>query len=435
MSEISTVVSIVDKMSQPIKSIGNEADKLAKKMSNIGESTDKAFNGERASDFARRMSDVKNEADGLADSLGGGASQLTGMLTTVGLIGVAFGGLKKIVSEVGQLMKESAQAYEVQLLSELQLEATLKNNVFDSGRVADTIKAKASEIQSRGIIGDEAMIGAGAEFSRYIKNDKAISILMDTLSNFAMGQSGGKEITKEQLVGYAESLGKALNGTFTFLERQNFKISDAQKELIKNGDDITKALTISEVVNASWEGLYETMSNTPQNKITQMNNALGDMKEMIGSSLEPLTESFFNVFENHLPTVNSMVGDLTGTMTELYQSIGLAYEFLDGMVSLDMSGFANSFIESKLKELPEAEYNKMIREGIIDEATGSIRTEAEREAWLQNQREKDFNAKADWYSSYYGSMYKPNENFLDVLKDTKQKSRKSRKRLSLARKI
>ena len=55
----------------------------------------------------------------------------------------------------------------------------------------DQITAKASEIQGRGIYGDEAMIAAAAEFSTYFTDTDAIEMMMDTLSNYAMGMTGG----------------------------------------------------------------------------------------------------------------------------------------------------------------------------------------------------------------------------------------------------
>ena len=58
----------------------------------------------------------------------------------------------------------------------------------------DTITAKASEIQSKGIYGDEAMIAGAAEFSTYFSDTAAIEMMMDTLADYAMGMSGGGEL-------------------------------------------------------------------------------------------------------------------------------------------------------------------------------------------------------------------------------------------------
>lgn len=53
----------------------------------------------------------------------------------------------------------------------------------------DQITSKASEIQGRGIYGDEAMIAAAGEFSTYFTDADAITTMMDTLADYAMGMS------------------------------------------------------------------------------------------------------------------------------------------------------------------------------------------------------------------------------------------------------
>jgi len=55
----------------------------------------------------------------------------------------------------------------------------------------DAILAKASEIQGAGIYGDEAMIAGAAEFATYFSDANAILSMMDTLTDYAMGMSGG----------------------------------------------------------------------------------------------------------------------------------------------------------------------------------------------------------------------------------------------------
>lgn len=67
----------------------------------------------------------------------------------------------------------------------------------------DAITAKASEIQGRGIYGDEAMIAGAAEFATYFSDAEAIMSMMDTLSNYAMGMTGGGAIDATAMVDYA----------------------------------------------------------------------------------------------------------------------------------------------------------------------------------------------------------------------------------------
>ena len=63
----------------------------------------------------------------------------------------------------------------------------------------DAILAKASEIQGAGIYGDEAMIAGAAEFATYFSDANAILSMMDTLTDYAMGMSGGGALDTEEI--------------------------------------------------------------------------------------------------------------------------------------------------------------------------------------------------------------------------------------------
>lgn len=94
------------------------------------------------------------------------------------------------------------------------------------------IADKATEIQGKGIYGDEAMIAAGAEFATYFTDTDAITKMMDTLSDYAIGMSGGGALDSTALVDYATGLGKIMTGAYDAMTKKGFEFSDAQKAII-----------------------------------------------------------------------------------------------------------------------------------------------------------------------------------------------------------
>lgn len=169
----------------------------------------------------------------------------------------------------------------------------------------DQITQKASEIQGKGIYGDEIMIAGAAEFATYFSDTEAIETMMDTLSNYAMGMSGGGALDTSSMVGYATDLGKIMTGSYGAMTKKGFEFTDAQKAIVEGeatraqivsvlgeeyltmSEDMQAAAAISQVIDEAWGGLYETMSNTPEGKIIQMNNTWGDMMEVVGKQLYP----------------------------------------------------------------------------------------------------------------------------------------------------
>lgn len=193
----------------------------------------------------------------------------------------------------------------------------------------DTITAKASEIQSKGIYGDEAMIAGAAEFSTYFSDTAAIEMMMDTLADYAMGMSGGGELDATAMVDYATGLGKIMSGSYDAMTKKGFEFTEAQKAVIEGtatqeqiiaaigeeylnmSEDVQAAAAINAVIAESWDGLYESMSNTPEGKIIQMTNAWGDMKEVIGGQLYPYVILFVDAITSNWGTIQTVLDNIT----------------------------------------------------------------------------------------------------------------------------
>lgn len=207
----------------------------------------------------------------------------------------------------------------------------------------DTILAKASEIQGAGIYGDEAMIAGAAEFATYFSDANAILSMMDTLTDYAMGMSGGGALDTEAMVDYATGLGKIMSGSYDAMTKKGFEFTDTQKAIVEGtateaqiaaelgeeylgmSQDMQAAAAINAVIAEGWGGLYEAMSNTPEGKIIQLNNALGDIKENVGAGIYPAVLNFINVFQQNLPQIGTAAMGLA-TM------LGFVISLLTGMV-------------------------------------------------------------------------------------------------------
>lgn len=286
------------------------------------------------------------EGIGIADSL---------QRTISGVI-AAYTGIAGIQKAIG-FIKNTTSLYDTQLNGEVQLLSVLANSLdeetvakyaVDVDVSADTTDAvnqingiqdsvtgvevpvsaktdalmdaynqiadKATEIQGKGIYGDEAMIAAGAEFATYFTDTDAVTKMMDTLSDYAIGMSGGGALDSTALVDYATGLGKIMTGAYDAMNEKGFEFSDTQKAIINGtatqaqivqtlgaeyadaSSDMQAAAVISQVIEESWAGLYENMSQTPEGKIIQLTNAWGDLEEELGGILYPAVLDFLNLF-------------------------------------------------------------------------------------------------------------------------------------------
>ena len=231
----------------------------------------------------------------------------------------------------------------VAMAEDRQINLSLQTDTTPTVSAFEAIKAKAAEIQSRGMFGDEAMIAGAAELSTYFSDTEAIASMMDTLADYAAGMSLGHEVDSRQMTDYATNLGKIMGGTYTAMSQKGFQFSEAQKAIIEGtasqvqivetlgaeyldmSADMQAAAAINQVIAESWEGMYEAMSNTPSGKIAQLKNAFGDVREVLGDRLYPAVLQFVDAFQSHLPQVTSIMGGFASVCAVVIRVLAQAF--------------------------------------------------------------------------------------------------------------
>ena len=307
---IQSTISINDKMSPILQKITKNMDVMLQVMSSIGSSLGGSFHTDEIENMAasihemnagfeetqqqvednnQLLDDMKNnikhlppEADNVTTKLDDWRMKLLAVNAGLDLVKKGFSAIRSVASTVSKFLS----AYDTELQATTQLKVVMQNqgnSLEDYQNIVD----KASALQTTTTIGDEGYIGAAAELSTYLADAQAVSDLMDTFSNYAIGMAGGSDIGYKEAVDYATQLGKVLEGSYDGITRKGFALSDAQKEIIENGTDMEKVAVIADVINQSWDGLAEAMANTPTGSLTQTKNLLGDIQEEIGKGLYP----------------------------------------------------------------------------------------------------------------------------------------------------
>lgn len=318
-----TTIELYDQVTKPINKMISAMDSLIGVYESAEGELGNAFNPsaiyearqmigqatQEMQEFADRTEQAGNSQQTLGNHLGA-TGQMADMLTDK---------FKKMFSVMGAIAgvkalfdfgKESLDFANTQNRVETQLQTVLMNQ-GQTLEAYKTLKETASQIQSQGMYGDEAMLGGAAELATYISDTEAIQSMMGTLSNFAAGMSGGGEVNADQMVQYATQLGKALDGSYDGLTKKGFVLTDQQKEIIDNGTDMEKALVLDEIIGQSWENLYNTMSNTPEGKIISMQNLIGDLREEVGNRLYPVIATIAGTIIKNIDTIRGAMNLLT----------------------------------------------------------------------------------------------------------------------------
>lgn len=294
---------------------GSALNELGRRLQEAGQSSTQA--ADKQEKINRKFQEGVKSADALT-------GKLKGLIATY----LSFQGVKRALDWVGEnlkladiqrnaenqlravLMNMGAQEVTIPVTADLQVDTAQTMSAFDA------ITQKASEIQGRGIYGDEAMIAGAAELATYFEDANAIMSMMDTLADYTMGMTGGGAVGKEQMVQYATDIGKIMSGSYIAMTKKGFEFTEAQKAIVEGtatekqivealgkeyldmSADMQAAAAINAVIAESWGGLYDAMSDTPEGKIIQFQNRLGDLREVLGNRIYPAVLQVVDVFNN-----------------------------------------------------------------------------------------------------------------------------------------
>ena len=203
-------------------------------------------------------------------------------------------------------------------------------------RISAQIQADTSDM-----ISGTTMMGAANEFARHMGDLDAIEVMMNSLADFAAGAGNIFGATAEDMAAYAEYFTQAMAGNYRMLERRaGIYLTEIQKEVIKYGDDMERALMISDIVSASWEGLAEQMAATPEGMMVGMQNTFNDIRSSIGAQLLPVIMMLFQTIQAHMPQIEATIQGIVPIIQFIIGLISqvIEFSFMVGSVIADNWG-------------------------------------------------------------------------------------------------
>lgn len=263
---------------------------------------------------------------------------------------LSFQAIRAGAERVWSFGMQSMDAFATQERAENQLKGVMKNR----GNLDQfqTIKDYAAEIQGRSIYGDEAMIKGAGELATYVKGTGSLKSMMDLLTDYAAGMTGGGEVSPEQMESLATGLGMAYDGNYMAMRRKGFDTSklEALDAIVENGgvwgakerqkygdvlDEDTlkkireyKGVTEQMRVDAlqeslkDWKGLSNEVNKLDSSALIRFNNKLGDLRENIGKRLYPTFNRLVDSIDKHMPDIE----EAFGAVAEMFETMANALE-------------------------------------------------------------------------------------------------------------
>lgn len=257
----------------------------------------------KVSDNAQRASDTSSRFAKLA----AGAFNINNI---VGLVSNAVGA-----------MKQYTDANQAQIEAEARLAQVMRNTMDASDDEIQSIKDLASAQQQLGIVGDEIQLAGAQELGTYLEKSDTLKQLIPVMNDM-VAQQYGFNATQEAAVNIATMMGKVMDGQVGALSRYGYKFSEAQEQILKFGTEEQRAATLAEVISESVGGMNEALAQTPEGRIKQLSNTLGDMKEQVGAQFTKLGVALLPVAERLVQPLSAGLSKASGLVDWLIAKFG-----------------------------------------------------------------------------------------------------------------
>ena len=296
---------------------------------------------------------MADAVDGLNDSFKEGVGAMSSFgekLKDIAQYYLSFQAIRMGAERVWSFGRESMEIFSTQERAENQLKGVMKNR----GNLDQfqAIKDYAAQIQGRSIYGDEAMIRGAGELATYVKGTGSLKSMMDLLTDYAAGMTGGGEVSPEQMESLATGLGMAYDGNYMAMRRKGFDTSklEALDAIVENGGrwgaaerkkygDVLDEATLNQIrkykgvteqmrVDAlreslkDWKGLSGEVNKLDSSALIRFNNKLGDLRENIGKRLYPTFNRLVDAIDKHMPDIE----EAFGAVAEMFETMANTLE-------------------------------------------------------------------------------------------------------------
>lgn len=194
-------------------------------------------------------------------------------------------GLASAVGQIQNIFSGLSAAYSLQESAETRLAQAMRNTMGATDAEIQAIKDLTAAQQRIGIVGDEVQLSAAQELATYLEFSDSLKTIIPVMNDM-IAQQLGLGASAESATQIATMLGKVMNGQTEALSRYGYKFDDAQKYILKYGEESERVAVLAEVVEQSVAGMNEAMAQTPSGRMKQTANAIGDIKERLGAAVQ-----------------------------------------------------------------------------------------------------------------------------------------------------
>ncbi len=241
-------------------------------------------------------------------------------------VAIVAAGVYKLTQYIGA----STQAYMEESIEVAKLSRVMKNTMGAREDEITSIMALTSAQQKLGVIGDETQMAGAQELATYLQKSDSLKKLIPAMNDM-LAQQYGINASQEQAQTIAMMLGKVMQGQTGALSRYGYYFTEAQEKVLKYGTEAERAATLAQVVGEAVGGVNEALAATPEGKLKQQANNMGDLQERVGSLMISVQSAFSPLVASIGDAMDSVIGFFERHREQIMSTASGIASFLDGV--------------------------------------------------------------------------------------------------------
>ena len=236
--------------------------------------------------ITKQSNKAKSSMKGMSSSVGRSCRQMTAAANG---LNKAFSKLKTVltVTAVISAGKAAKAAYDEQAEASSKLAQVMRNTMGAGQAQTKAIEDLIDAQERLGVVAGEVQTEGAQELATYLTMSSSLKTLLPVMNDM-VAQQYGLSASTENAVSIATMMGKVMNGQTSALSRYGYSFTAAQEAVLKYGTEAQRAAVLAEVVSESVGGMNKALAATPNGRLQQVENTLGNIRETFGLAINRL---------------------------------------------------------------------------------------------------------------------------------------------------
>lgn len=207
---------------------------------------------------------------------------------------VAFQNLFYGAQQLVDVTKQMTDMYANAEVANTKLTTVMRQRMSAQADDIASVRQVIAAQRELGVISGTVQTAGAQQMATFLNNKSSLEVLIPAMNNL-VAQQNGLNATQEDATSIGNMMGKAMQGQAEVLQRVGITFTDAQKQILKYGNEQQRAATLAQVIKDNVGEMNTELAKTDAGQAKRMSMWFDGVKVSIGSAVsevQPFISSF-----------------------------------------------------------------------------------------------------------------------------------------------